>query len=358
MRSSHGRIRTDGMTLGLIVVLALAPLPARAAAPARAPHVARRSPAAPKVAGPGVPAAPTPTAGTVAAHRAPSSSDSAMTLQGGAEGTAFHSLTVQGEDRIHLEFDRPELRLELDPMKAPGLDHGTAADVLERSAPEYTAPLLALSTADRSPCLARPYLREFASGAVARFRPEVTHVERWKLMVADSRGETVSTFEGRGDPPREIAWDGRTRSGALVTPGLTYSYVFEAYDRAGNRRHFVGEGFRVSAYRLETPSGPVLVFSGAALAQDRGPRAAAAGTSTTPPVLLEAASWLNQATDLRRPIRVTATARSFEQASTLATSVTRQLAALTAGDPARLQGGTEVQADAPEDGTLRIAPAK
>ena len=355
MRSSRAQERIGGVILGLIAALAIAPLPARAAAPPRAPHGTRRPAVSPATTPPGATIPPAATSAT--ARPAPSRADSTMTLQGGAEGTAFHSLTVQGEDRIHLEFDRPELRLDLDPMNAPGLDHGTAADVLERSAPDYTGPLLGQSTADRSPCLARPYLREFASGAVARFRPAVTHVERWKLMVADSRGETVATFEGRGDPPREIVWDGRTRAGALVTPGLTYSYVFEAYDRAGNRRHFVGEGFSVAAYRLETAAGPVLVFSGAALAADRTSRAGA-GASPAAPVVLEAASWLDQTTDLRQPFRVIATARSLEQANALATTVTRQLAALTAGDPARLRSGTEVQPDAPEDGTVRIAPAK
>ena len=37
---------------------------------------------------------------------------------------------------------------------------------------------------------------------------------------------------------------------ALVTPGLTYSYVFEAFDRAGNKRNIVGPGFTVPAYRI------------------------------------------------------------------------------------------------------------
>ena len=53
-------------------------------------------------------------------------------------------------------------------------------------------------------------------------------------------------------PPEEITWDGRSSRGEPVTPGLTYSYVFEAFDRAGNKRNFVGEGFRLTAYRLAT----------------------------------------------------------------------------------------------------------
>jgi len=59
----------------------------------------------------------------------------------------------------------------------------------------------------------------------------VKGTERWKLTVADSRGQTVALFEGKGDPPKEIVWDGRSVSGVPVTPGITYSYVFEAVDK-------------------------------------------------------------------------------------------------------------------------------
>ena len=166
--------------------------------------------------------------------------DSTMTLRGGDEGTVFRTLTVEGEDRIHFDVERPTLRLELDPEKAPGLDWGSARDVLDRTSPDLIAPYLAESTRERSPYVAHPWLSHFASGAVARFRPEVKGVERWKLSVVSARGETVALFEGQGDPPREIAWNGLSTSGAPVLPGLTYSYVFEARDRAGNKRNFAG----------------------------------------------------------------------------------------------------------------------
>src|SRR5207249_9291610 len=142
-----------------------------------------------------------------------------------------------------------------------------------------------LSAKERSPYVAKPWLRRFATGPVARFRPEVTGAVRWRLLVADSRGQTVASFDGTGDPPKEIAWDGRTKSGALVTPGLTYSYVFEAYDRAGNKRNFVGPGFTVPAYRIQTAEGPVLTFGGSSLAVDASK--AGAGVAPTPAILLE-----------------------------------------------------------------------
>ncbi len=275
--------------------------------------------------------------------------DSSLTLKGGQEGTVFRTLTVEGEDRIHVDFARPTLELDLRPADVPGLDIGTARDVLDRTLPDLVAPFQASSAAFRTPFLARPWLEQFGAAAVARFRPEVRDVERWRLLVADAKGRTVRTFEGRGRPPQEIAWDGSAQDGTPVVPGLTYSYVFEAHDRAGNKRNFVGEGFRVAAFRIATPGGPALAFTGRLLATE--------GQTPGPaPIVLEAASWIDHSAAATRPVRITATARSLEQATALAGSVARQLGACTLGDPARYQTATSVEPDAAEDGVVRITP--
>jgi hypothetical protein len=290
--------------------------------------------------------------------------DSGTVLKGGQEGTAFKSLTVEGEDKIQVDFERPPLALDLDPDKAPGLDWGTARDVLDRTVPDLTSPLLALSAQEHSPYLGRPWLHRFQTGPVATFHPDLKDVERWTLLIADSRGKTVASFNGKGAPPHDIVWDGRAKDGTSVIPGLTYSYVLEAFDRAGNKRNFVGEGFQVPTYRVDTPQGPVLAFSGQDLkasqsdgwnAESQTSRSAA---SAPPMLVIEAASWLNQSGSPRQPIRVTATARTFEQANMLAGGVAHALAPLLLGDPSRVQPVTDVQPDAPADGAITIAPGR
>ncbi len=334
------------MFLSLTVgVLAAAPGSSLAAgAPASSAPSRRTSPAA------------------VPAHGAPPA-DSSMTLRAGQSGTEFRSMTIEGEDRVHVDFGRPELNLDLDPEDVPGLTRGTAVDVLDRTVPDLSSPMIARSAQEPSPFIAKPWLRQFATGSVARFRPAVKGVVRWSLVVADSRGETVASFDGKGDPPKEIAWDGRTRSGTPVTPGLTYSYVFEAHDRAGNKRNFVGQGFNISAYRVENASGQVLVMSGRDLAAAEtdavgyGP-GAAAGNREVSPIFLEVASWLNQSPKVREPVRVAVGARTMDQATSLANRAVSALSGRVIGDPARIQAVTEIAADAPEDGVLRIGPAK
>jgi len=299
---------------------------------------------------PAATAAAAPKAGNTAPP-ATGKAPSTMTLQGGQDGTAFQSLTVQGEDRVHIEIERPKLDLALDPATAPGLDWGSAADVLDRTVPDGVAPFLAGSTSALSPYLARPWLRQFACGDVARFHPQVDQVERWKLTVVDAHARPVRSFQGDGAPPREIAWDGRSDTGQPAQPGLMYSYLFEARDRAGNKRNFVGEGFKVAAYAVQTPQGPVLAFT------NPGPApAAGSGVRGTAPIVLEAASWINQSA-ATPPLRVTATARSYEVANALATGIARALAPLVIGNPARIQTQVQVQPDAFEAGTVQIAPA-
>ena len=280
------------------------------------------------------------------------------TIKGGAERTDLRSLTIEGEDRVHVEIERPPLALQLDPAKVNGLDFGTAQDVLDRTPPDLTTQYLAVSANERSPYTGRPWLRQFASGSVARFQPNVRGTERWKLTVADSHGQTVAQFGGKGEAPKEIVWDGRSLSGAPVTPGITYSYVFEAVDKAGNKRNFVGQGFKVSAYRLDSPLGPTLVFSAqtlqeGAVATAYGPTGAA--TRPAPPIVLEAASTLNQSPRVSQPIRVSVTGRTYEYANATAKQVAAWIAGLTIGDPARVQAVAQVEPDAPEGGTVRIA---
>ncbi len=354
-------MRTPIAACALVATILLAAVAGAATTPPTKAPVHRTTLAHKAAKAPSRAAASADTSATTAtATSTTSESDGAESLKGGQEGTVFKSLTVEGEDRVHLEFDRPDLDLALDPSHAPGLDWGSAKDVLERTTPDVTAPLLRDSGRQPMPYLARPWLAAFGSGTVARFQPEVAGVERWKLTIADSRGRSVASYSGRGTPPKDLSWDGRASDGTPVMPGLTYSYVFEAFDRAGNKRNIVGKGFTVSAYRFGTPEGPVLSFCGDSLWSAGAGMGLGMRTDSdrTPDLLLEAASWLNQSERTTQPFRVTATARSRDQAEGLANRVTKGLGPLVAGGPARLRAITVVQADAPGGGVVTIAPGR
>jgi hypothetical protein len=282
--------------------------------------------------------------------------DSSMALKGGEEGTVLRSLTVEGEDRVRIEFERPPLVLDLDPSQAPGLDWDSTWEILGRTDIDFLAPLIAKSAYVPSPYMPRPWLDKFQTGDVVRFRPALKNVDRWRLEIVNSRSETVAFFEGKGNPPDEIGWDGRTPDGKPAPPGLTYSYVLEAYDRAGNKRNFVGKGFKLPPYRLETKDGLMLVCSGGDLSASTKQRYAKRSAPTI--MILEAASRINQVRKRDHLIRIEATARSYDEAANLAKIVAESLTPLLLGDPGQIQQITEVEPDAPAQGTVAIVVSR
>src|SRR5574339_609171 len=63
---------------------------------------------------------------------AKSETEGGMTLSAGQDRTDFRSMTIEGEDRVQVEVERPDLSLDLDAEKVPGLESGGAADVMNR----------------------------------------------------------------------------------------------------------------------------------------------------------------------------------------------------------------------------------
>lgn len=59
-------------------------------------------------------------------------------------------------------------------------------------------------------------------------------IEQWILSILNPKGKVVKTFEGRGELPREIAWDGKEKAGQTVEDSA-YSYQLVMVDQAGNR---------------------------------------------------------------------------------------------------------------------------
>ena len=279
-------------------------------------------------------------------------------LRAGQEGTAFGNLTVEGEDRVHFEIERPALDLAIDPTRAPGLDWGDAHDVLDRTVPDAAAPLAQASGRSLPRYLGRPWLRTFAHGDVVRIRPQVENVESWRLLIADARGQVVATFTGKSKPPAELTWDGRTADGGLAVPGLTYSFVLEARDRAGNKRNFVGDGFLLPAYRIDGREGPVFAFpgNGKPLQLAAAAPVAANAADDLAPFVLEVASEMNQA-PAQRPVHVVVAARSATQARELGDRVTRLLAPELLGGAARIHVQARVEADTTPAGTIQISSA-
>jgi hypothetical protein len=286
-----------------------------------------------------------PQDGTSAAGKAkPAASDTTMNIKAGSGGKDFESITVEGEDRVRVQFERPTLDIAIDPASAPGLDWESVWEVLGAESFDFVNPMLERPVYERTPYAPSPWLDEFHTGPVARFRPEVSGVERWSLEVADSRGKTVARFGAEGKPPKEIAWDGTTADGSPARADLTYSYVLNASDKAGNKRTFVGDSFKVPPRVIESKDGVALSFSVAI--------ESSAGVS--PALALDAASRLNQLGDPAKPVQIEVTAPTFSLAKSIAADVAAALKPHLLGDPARVMIVTNVDAGGGEQASVTI----
>jgi hypothetical protein len=254
-------------------------------------------------------------------------------LKAGAEGTELESITVEGEDRIRIEFERPELVVDVDPLSAPGLEWDVVWSLLQPEALDLYAPLPERSRLVRSPFRARPWADMFRRGDIARFRPQLKGVASWSLVIADARGGEVARFGDKGSPPDDIGWNGEALDGTYGLPGRSYSFVVEAADRAGNKRRFVGDGFELPAYALETDAGVALVMSQADVTSEDG--------STTAAVYY-AATRINQS-PAGSPVKITVTAPDFRSGDEVAVRVAEQVRSLVVGDPARVSTSVDVE---------------
>ncbi len=283
------------------------------------------------------------------AGKATAVADGALALpsQGGG---SLGSLTVEGASQVRIRFERPALKIDLDPLAAPGLQTESTLDILERLRPDLTLPLLRDSAREHAVRTPRPWLTGFTVGTLARVRQDVKGVARWQLEIVDTRGAVVYTRTGEGSPPREIPWDGLRADGTPAPCGLSYSHVLTARDKAGNTRRFAGSGFELPAYRVETAVGPCLLFSAT---QWRAARESGSGASA---LLVEAATVLNLRTDPGRPLAVTATAATAEEAQDIGREVIEALAPLVGGGDGRFELLAQVAAGAPAGGTVKLAP--
>lgn len=82
------------------------------------------------------------------------------------------------------------------------------------------------------------------------FHTQFEQVSRWQLNITASNGGLFRTIAGDGNPPKEIAWDGKSNAGDPLIAGENYAYNFTAVDKAGNKKTFPGSSFSVPAFYI------------------------------------------------------------------------------------------------------------
>lgn len=87
----------------------------------------------------------------------------------------------------------------------------------------------------------KPWLHGIVRDEISLFNPVYgSDVREWKLFIKDEKGSLFKQWEGEGAPPRNIFWDGRSKDGVMLNPGITYIYSAEAKDALGNVSKVIG----------------------------------------------------------------------------------------------------------------------
>lgn len=63
---------------------------------------------------------------------------------------------------------------------------------------------------------------------------DISTIKSWKAVIYTSDGRVFKTFEGKGEPAKELVWDGLSDRGYLVDSGEDYYCIFEATDAGYN----------------------------------------------------------------------------------------------------------------------------
>jgi len=96
---------------------------------------------------------------------------------------------------------------------------------------------------------AKPYLSDIAQAPLVSFFPGTAKVpvKRWELIINDDKGNVVQTIKGKGNPVKQITWNGKTPRGEMLRVGSHYSYKFVVYDHLKNPHTTFGKAFKVDA---------------------------------------------------------------------------------------------------------------
>ncbi len=191
---------------------------------------------------------------------------------GGAQGS-LPEVVIKGGERSGVKSERKLLEVEVNPDDAiqPTLD--VEDDLLARQ-PEAMSSNPKSGTAQflANPRLIVPARFQIAKDPVKVFYPlrQIMAVSPslsqeigtgWEMVVTDTEGRSFRKFSGRGLPPANISWNGRSDRAEIVGVGKNYSPVITYQDIRGQNRNFVGEPFSFNGVMHQESKGLIISLS-------------------------------------------------------------------------------------------------
>jgi hypothetical protein len=236
----------------------------------------------------------------------------------GQDGAALPEMVVEAENAVRQQIEKGSFEFAMGTAAIDSFFTVMDQEALGVSPVSGLQPHLnnlEMLASDQPPHL---WIQDMASTPVATFftaDPEGHKVKDWSLTVTDFRGSPFRTYEGGGNPPEKLDWDGRGDGGEILKVGYPYSYVFTQTDKGTNTYNHAGVSFRIPALDYRQDGDRVLEIAGGHLFVREDKNLTDGGEN-----------WLTRATDeIRRhpwsPVRVVVTAETQALAEKRADSV-------------------------------------
>jgi hypothetical protein len=119
---------------------------------------------------------------------------------------------------------------------------------------------------------ARPWLPDLVEPPLISFQPAPAQstVLGWRLEVTDDTGEIVHTITGKGNPVKEIVWDGFNKKGEMIRVATAYSFRFITVDEFKNTHTTLGKAFTLRHLKFRDKKNLVVEISSSYLFKDDG----------------------------------------------------------------------------------------
>jgi len=179
-----------------------------------------------------------------------------------AQGEIYEEETVVGTAEYKIEDAmKPIVDLQLKPFEPIDSFILMKEKGLEKRLPAGIDKELSEVVKLNNPFLRRPVYPQMVVNKIVIELDKFPKPDNWKIEIYNSAGIPVKTFEGRGDLPKKIEWDGISDKGTpVIRPGERFTYRVYLERKSGAKRREVREIPEIVGFAISDPKGDNMVY--------------------------------------------------------------------------------------------------
>jgi len=256
-----------------------------------------------------------------------------------AQQGSLPEVIIKGGEKSSVRSEKPllDMQVDLDDPALPTME--VEEDLLNRQPESLRNPRAGFSESLANQNTILPARIRLAKDPVKVFYPlrEIMAISPslsqeigtgWEMAVTDTEGHSLRKFSGKGLPPAQVAWNGRSERAEIINVGKSYSTVITYRDTRGQIRNFVGEPFSFDGVIHQESKGLIISLSIPAVFEPKKGfvEEEVIGDSGTD-LLQESADWIKRYF-FTYPIRVECYSKDANQATSRAQGIAKSLGAM------------------------------